>query len=62
MVFKFSHKIQCIYDKLKMLIFLYGMKDLLIQEAITIIIYYHIIPTAKSICLYTDIYIDVSFL
>lgn len=44
-----------------MLIFLYGMKDLLIQEAITIIIYYTV-PTAKSICLYTDIYIDVSFL
>lgn len=45
-----------------MLIFLYGMKDLLIQEAITVIIYYHTIPAAKSICLYTDIYIDVSFL
>ena len=49
MVLKCGHKTQCIRDKFKMLILLYGMKDLLIQKAITILIYYHTIPAAKSI-------------
>lgn len=48
-----------IYVTFKMLIFLYCMKDLLIQKAITILMYYHTIPAAKFIFLYIDIYSDI---
>lgn len=57
MVFKFRQT-QCICDIFKMLIFLYCMKDLLIQKAITILMYYTI-PAAKFIFLYIDIYSDI---
>lgn len=58
MVFKFRQT-WYICDIFKMLIFLYCMKDLLIQKAITILMYYHTIPAAKFIFLYIDIYSDI---